>query len=176
MSTPAEANLHTFSSLRKHPSVDHLPEHLSLGNITSNRTTPHDSFRIARASQEILLYLPLLSQDSATYCEGVFRLSLLKTSTFLDTKDTVVNTPPVYDYVGWWPSCHYVLHIERVWSTIVCFCVTRSKAFSRTYENGSTPLLFYYPFILRSRVRQILWKKLSSSQTRSNAIAPRKPK
>ena len=60
-------------------------------------------------------------RDSITYCEGVFRLSLLKTSTFLDTKDTVVNAPPAYDYVDWWPSCHCVLHIERVWSTIVYF-------------------------------------------------------
>ena len=95
-------------------------------------------------SEEKSLYLLLLSRDSTTYCEGVFRLSLLKTSTFLGTKDTVVNAPPVYDYVGRRPSCLCVLHIKRVWSTIVYFGSTLSKTFSRIYENGPTPLLFIY--------------------------------
>lgn len=26
------------------------------------------------------------------------------------------------DYADWWRSCYHVLHIERVWSTIVSFC------------------------------------------------------
>ena len=93
-------------------------------------------------TSEILLYLPLLSQDSTTYCEGVFRLTLSKIWTIFKPKGSVVNTPPVYDYVVWWPSGCYVLHIERVWSTIVSFWVRLSRTFDRSYENGSTPLLF----------------------------------
>ena len=78
---------------------------------------------IARASQEILLYLHLLSQDSTTYCEGVFHQPNRKSGQF-SYKAWVgrLHFACLNDYVDWWPSCHYVLHIERVWSTIVSFC------------------------------------------------------
>ena len=59
---------------------------------------------------------------------------------FQNIKGLVVSTPPVYDYVGWWPSGCYVLHIERVWSTIVSFLMRWSRTSDRSYENGSTPL------------------------------------
>ena len=58
----------------------------------------------------------------------------------LQSMGSVVNTPPVYDYVDRWSSGYCVLHIGRVWSTIVSSWVRPFRTFSGSYENGSTPL------------------------------------
>ena len=47
---------------------------LSLTVEHSTWCKDNDFSAIARASQEILLYLLSLSRDGITYCEGVFRL------------------------------------------------------------------------------------------------------
>lgn len=55
-------------------------------------------------------------------------------------KGSVVSTPPVLDHADWWPSGYCVLHITRVWSTIVSFLMRWSRTSDRSYENGFTPL------------------------------------
>ena len=57
-------------------------------------------------------------------------------------RDSVVNTPPVYDYVGRWPSCRCVLHIERVWSTIVYSWYTFVRNVQREYTETALHLCF----------------------------------
>ena len=110
-------------------------------------------FRQLQERPRKFCYICLCCRKIALHIAKVFfACPCRKSRQFSETKDTVVNAPPVYDYVDWWPSCHCVLHIERVWSTIVYFCFTQSRAFGRIYENGSTPLFVILLFQAQSRL------------------------